>query len=292
MDIGMTLPTMVAGYERDTTLRWCRRIEDGPFASVAVGERITFRNQEQMVMLSAAAALTTRVRVMATIVIVPMHPVALVAKQAATLDVLSGGRLTLGVGVGGREHDYRAVEAAFDHRLSRLDAGVARLRRLWAGEAPFPGADVVGPQPVQRGGIPILCSSLGPKSLARAAMWADGLVGFTLAGDARELTGTAARARAAWSDAGRSEAPRLVTSLWFSLGDDAEARHRRYVEEYLAIDPALGPLLVDAASVRSADALLVALGNAETAGFDEVVLVPTMADEAELDRLELVLDQR
>jgi hypothetical protein len=83
-----------------------------------------------------------------------------------------------------------------------------------------------------------------------------------------------------------------VTSLWFSLGDDAEARHRRYVEEYLAIDPALGPLLVDAASVRSADALLVALGNAEAAGFDEVVLVPTTADEAELDRLELVLDQR
>src|SRR5258708_39647359 len=97
----MTLPTMVAHYDRRTAVDWCRRIDAGPFSSIAVGERVTFRNQDQMVTLSAAAALTDRVRVMATIVILPMHPVALIAKQAATLDVLSGGRLTLGVGIGG-----------------------------------------------------------------------------------------------------------------------------------------------------------------------------------------------
>jgi len=152
MKIGMTLPTMVRGYTRDTTVAWCRRIDAGPYASLSAGERITFHNQEQLVTLSAAAALTERVRVIATIVILPMHPVALVAKQAATLDVLSGGRFTLGLGVGGREHDYRAAEKTFERRLPRLDESVATMRRLWAGEVPFEGADPVGPMVVQPGG--------------------------------------------------------------------------------------------------------------------------------------------
>jgi alkanesulfonate monooxygenase SsuD/methylene tetrahydromethanopterin reductase-like flavin-dependent oxidoreductase (luciferase family) len=288
----MTLPTMVADYDRTTTLEWCRRIDAGPFASVAVGERVTFRNQEQLVMLAAAAALTSRVRIVATIVILPMHAVPLVAKRAATLDVLSGGRLTLGVGVGGREHDYRAADAAFGRRLPRLDEGVEELRRLWAGEAPFTGADPVGPRPVQPGGIPILCSSLGPKSLARAATWADGLVGFTLAGDAADLSATANRVRAAWQGAGRETPPYLMTTAWFSLGEGAPDRHHRYVADYLAIDPVLAPLMVDAAAIHSVPALVRALDNAEAAGFDEFVLVPTTSDLAELDRVEALLAAR
>jgi len=293
MRVGMTLPTMVeAGYDRRTTLGWCRRIDEGPYASVSVGERITFRNQEQAVLLSAAAALTQRVRIVATIVILPLHPIPLAAKRAATLDVLSGGRLTVGVGVGGREHDYRAAGAPFERRFERLDAGVAELRRLWAGEPPFDGADAVGPRPVQPGGPPILCSSLGPKSLARAARWADGLAGFTLAGDGGELVGTAQRVRDAWAAAGRREEPYLMTSAWFSLGSDAEARHRAYVREYLAIDPSLADLMVAAATLHSAQALGRALDAAEDAGFDEFMLVPTTADPAELDRVEALLAQR
>jgi alkanesulfonate monooxygenase SsuD/methylene tetrahydromethanopterin reductase-like flavin-dependent oxidoreductase (luciferase family) len=292
VDIGTTLPTMVGDFDRTTTLDWCRRIDAGPFASVAVGERVTFRNQEQMVMLSAAAALTSRVRIVATIVILPMHAVPVIAKQAATMDVLSGGRLTLGVGVGGREHDYRAAGASFDKRLSRLDVGVAELRRIWAGEPPFDGADPVGPVPVQPGGIPILCSSLGPKSLARSAGWADGFVGFTLAGDELDLSSTADRVTAAWDAAGRGTRPHLATTAWVSLGDDAVQRHRRYVAEYLAIDPVLGPLMVDAATMTSVDALRRALDNAERAGFDEFILVPTSSELAEFDRLEAVVASR
>src|SRR5581483_9984660 len=133
--------------------------------SVSAGERITFRNQEQLVVLSAAASLTERVRIIATVVVLPMHPSPVVAKQLATLDVLSGGRLTVGVGVGGREHDYRAAHAGFDRRLARLDEQVGELRRLWRGEPPFEGAEAVGPPPTQAEGPPIWSSSLGPKSL-------------------------------------------------------------------------------------------------------------------------------
>ena len=292
MKIGMTLPSMVAEYDAATTRRWCRRIDDGPYASVSVGERVTFRNQEQLVLLAAAAALTERVRIVATIVVLPLHPAVLVAKQMATLDVLAGGRLTVGVGVGGREHDYRSVGAPFDHRLSRLDAGVASMRAIWAGSPPFEGAESVGPRPVQPGGPPILCSSLGPQSLARAARWADGLAGFTLAGDAAELAATAAAVRASWADAGREEAPTLMTSAWFSLGSDADERHGRYVRDYMAIEPSLANFMADAATIRSEAALLAALAAAEAAGFDEFMLVPTTSEEAELDRLEAVLGRR
>ena len=292
MKIGMTLPSMVADYDAATTRSWCRRIDDGPYASVSVGERITFRNQEQLVLLAAASALTERVRVVATIVVLPLHPAPLVAKQMATLDVLSAGRLTVGVGVGGREHDYQAVGASFDRRLARLDAGVAELRRTWAGQPPFDGADPVGPLPVQAGGPPILCSSLGPSSLARAAHWADGLAGFTVGADPSELADTVAKVRGAWVAAGRSAAPSLMTSAWVSLGPDADSRHDRYVRDYMAFEPALSGLLADAATIRSEPAFAAAIDAAEAAGFDEFMVVPTTSDLAELDRMEAVLSRR
>jgi alkanesulfonate monooxygenase SsuD/methylene tetrahydromethanopterin reductase-like flavin-dependent oxidoreductase (luciferase family) len=291
MQIGMTLPTMVRGYTRDTTVAWCRHIDAGPYNSLSAGERVTYHNQEQLVTLSAAAALTERVRVVATIVILPMHPAPVVAKQAATLDVLTGGRFTLGLGVGGREHDYRAAGMTFERRLQRLDESVDTIRRLWAGEPPFEGADPVGPPVVQEGGPPLWCSSFGPKSLARGSKWADGYAGFTLGGDLDELQTTVGTVRQAWHHSGRTVAPYLMGGGWFSLGPDAAERHRAYVEEYVRIDPSLS-FMGDMATIVGADALRRALDNSEGAGYDEFMLVPTTADPAELDRVEAVLARR
>ncbi|CAN5591305.1 hypothetical protein BH20ACT2_BH20ACT2_25220 [soil metagenome] len=134
MDIRIALPTMVAAYERRTTLDWCRLIDTGPFATLACGERVTFANQEMLVTLAAAAALTERVGIFANLVVTPWHPTALLAKQLATLDVLSDGRLTVGVGVGGRREDFDAVGAAYGQRHQQVDDQVAELRRLWRQE--------------------------------------------------------------------------------------------------------------------------------------------------------------
>src|SRR4051794_25290728 len=116
MEIGMSLPTMAERYDRSTTLAWCRGIDAGPFSSVSCGERITYHNQEMLVTMSAAAALTERVRVFCNLVVGPLHATAVVAKQLATLDVLAGGRLTVGVGIGGREHDILAAERSPERR--------------------------------------------------------------------------------------------------------------------------------------------------------------------------------
>src|SRR5688572_22367008 len=115
MDLAMTLPTMLP-HGRDEVLAWCRGIDEGPWSSLAVPERV---------------------RLWTTIVIRPAHPAVQVAKDLASVDVLSGGRLTVGVGVGGREHDYRAVEGSFARRWARMDEQVAQMRRIWAGEPPF-----------------------------------------------------------------------------------------------------------------------------------------------------------
>ena len=155
MDVSMTLPTMVP-HDRDADVcAWCRDDRRRPVGEPR-GPRAhhLHRATTSRCELAAAAALTERVRLWSTIVILPAHDAVAVAKQMASIDVLSGGRLTVGVGVGGREHDYRAISGRFDRRWQRMDEQVAAMRRIWTGEPPFEGADPVGPPPVQPGGPP------------------------------------------------------------------------------------------------------------------------------------------
>ena len=116
--------------------------------------------------MSAAAAVTERVRLALTVIVLPMHSTVLMAKQVATLDVISGGRLTLGVGVGAREEDLscgrRPVRDA--NALGRMERQLALMRRTWAGENVVEGAlRPVEPLPVQKGGPEILAGSLFPQ---------------------------------------------------------------------------------------------------------------------------------
>ena len=284
----MTLPTMVGGLGRDDLLRWSRRIDAGPFATLAAGERVTFPNPELLVSLSAAAAVTERVRIAATLFVLPMHATAWLAKQAATLDVLSSGRLVLGVGVGGRAEDYRAVGAPFERRHARMDEQVAELRRIWAGEPPFPGANAVGPAPVQAGGPPLWIGAASEPALRRGAAWAAGVAGFSLGPDPGEVVAAFRLAERLWREAGRAAPPRRVTSFWYALGPDAEERLRMYAVRYLAVfgeRPARA--LAARCGAAGAGALRERLAALRDAGADEVLLVPT---SREIDELERTLD--
>ena len=287
MKIGMNLPVMVPGLDRPTILEWCRRIDAGPFSSLCAGERITFPNPEVMVTLSAAAAVTERVRIAATVIVLPMHSPVLMAKQLATLDVLSAGRLTVGLGVGGREEDYRAVGAPFDNaRLGRLERGVAIMRRAWAGENVVQGAlRPVEPFPVQEGGPELLAGSLMPQSIRRAARWADGLTDFSFGPNPREVEMRFAAARAAWAEAGRP-VPRLTTSCWFALGDGGRAQMDAYVGRYLNfMGPEGAQMIAPMCTTVSASGLKDVVKAIADLGADELMLVPTTADPEELDRV-------
>jgi alkanesulfonate monooxygenase SsuD/methylene tetrahydromethanopterin reductase-like flavin-dependent oxidoreductase (luciferase family) len=290
MKIGITLPSFVAGVDRHGIKEWCSRIEDGPFSSVSVGERIAFPSHELVTTLAFAAAATERVRILPTVAVLPTHETIRFAKQMATVDVLSGGRLTVGVGVGGREDDYRATSAAFPGRFARLDEQVALMRRVWRGEVVVDGLPPVGPEPVQAGGPPLLSAAMGPKSMARTATWADGIAGFDLAPDPEGVAGLFRRAEAAWQEAGRRERPWLATSTWFALGPAAEERLHGYAFNYLSNfgDRTAGSLaklcrLSDPGVLRDTVAAI-----AET-GCDELILVPTTDNVTEIDRLLAVL---
>lgn len=293
MDVGVSLPTMAEGYGPGTTVEWARRIDAGPFSSVSAGERITFTNPELATTLAAAAAVTRRVEVVANVWVLPLHAPALVAKQAATIDQISEGRFTLGVGVGGRGHDYRALDATYDHRHQRLDDAVAEVRRLWAGEPPFPGADPVEPAPVRPGGPPVLAAAIGPKAMARAARWADGVTGFSVAGKGDEMARTNRMADEAWAAAGKGT-PRKISGCFCVAGvDGGVARLRAFAERYLAIfGPALASALASECWVASEDDLRRVLDDAEAAGCDELVLVPGTVELACLDAFAAVVADR
>jgi len=288
MEIGVNLPVMVPGLDRATLEAWCRGIDDGPFSTLAAGERINFPNPEITVTLAAAAAWTTRVRLLYNVLVLPMHPEVLAAKQVATLDVLSGGRVVLGVGVGGREEDYTAVGAVWDRtRLRRLERQVQRMRRVWAGETVVPGAlRPVEPLPLQPGGPRVLAGSIFPPAIARAARWADGIAGFSFTLAAEELAFAFDTAREAWRAAGRTTPPRLVTGTFVALGPNGRAQMDEYLARYLnfmgpaakgviRLVPTIGP-----AAVREA------IGRARDAGADELIIAPTTADPEELKRLQ------
>jgi alkanesulfonate monooxygenase SsuD/methylene tetrahydromethanopterin reductase-like flavin-dependent oxidoreductase (luciferase family) len=286
MDLSMTLPTMRSGLDRALTDDWCSAIDEGPFRSLAAGERITFDNLEMHTTLAYAAARTRRARITPTLVILPMHPVALMAKKLATLDVLSGGRVDVVVGVGGREQDYQAAQRPFARRHQTLDAQVAELRRLWAGGAAAADAPPIGPAPVQSGGPPIFASAMGPKSTARAAQWADGNMGFTLAPDADDHVAVFRGIRDAWNAAGRADRPRLSTSFWYSLAPDAEAALHDYAVRYLGVFGAeSAEMMASMCTAAGPDRIAEGLARLEAAGCDEVYLVPTTVDPAHLSEL-------
>jgi len=111
MEVGVGLPTTTPGADGTGILEWARRADQGPFASLGVLDRMVYRSVEPFAALSAAAAVTTRARLVTMVVIGPLRNTALLAKQAASLDLLSAGRLTLGLAIGARTDDYRALGA-------------------------------------------------------------------------------------------------------------------------------------------------------------------------------------
>lgn len=292
--VGICLPYMKPGQDRGTTLGWSRAIDAGPFSTLSCGERITGPTQDMRITLAAAAAVTERVRIAPSLYVLPMHSAVWAAKEIATLDVLSAGRVTVTVGVGGREKDYQAVGASFARRHARLDEQVAEMRRIWAGEPPVPGADPVGPRPEQPGGPPIWAGAMGPKSIRRAAHWAQGVYTFTMNGDPAPVRYWIGEIRTAWQEAGRIDRPEIVSGFWCSLAPkDADAKLKGYVYDYLKIageDTARA--VAGTMGMSSPEAVRAGLDALEELGCDEVLLSPATAEIAEVQRLAEIIVRR
>jgi alkanesulfonate monooxygenase SsuD/methylene tetrahydromethanopterin reductase-like flavin-dependent oxidoreductase (luciferase family) len=294
MDVGVCLPYMKQGLDRATLLGFARAVEAGPFASLSCGERITGPTVDLGLTMAAAAAVTSRVRIVPTLYVLPLHDAVKAAKEIATLDVLSGGRAAVTVGVGGRPNDYRAVSAPFERRHARMDEQVATLRRIWRGEPPFEGADPVGPAPLQAGGPPIYAGVMGPKATARAARWADGVYVWSGNGVKSEIAHLLAQTDRAWEAAKRTKPPRRIGGFWYSLAaKDPLQKLRSYVYDYVAYfgdGPARG--MAEGMNRATPDAVRQSLDDLEAAGCDEVFLVPATAELAEVERAAEIVARR
>jgi alkanesulfonate monooxygenase SsuD/methylene tetrahydromethanopterin reductase-like flavin-dependent oxidoreductase (luciferase family) len=270
VNVGVGLPTTTPGADGALVVEWAKRAEAGPFTSLAVLDRLAYESFEPFTALAAAAGVTSRVRLATMVAAGPLRPTALLAKQAASLHALSGGRLTLGLAIGARLEDYEAAGVDHRDRGRRLAEQLAYVRGRVEEER-------VGPS---REGIEILVGGGSGPAFARMARYADGYAHG--GGPPRAFAGAAARAEAAWRDLGRPGRPRLWGQGYFALGD-VEAGNT-YLRDYYAFTGPFAERVV-AANLTSARAVKDFVRGYAEAGCDELVLFPTVSDLSELDRL-------
>jgi alkanesulfonate monooxygenase SsuD/methylene tetrahydromethanopterin reductase-like flavin-dependent oxidoreductase (luciferase family) len=147
VDIGIGLPTTISGVAGATVLEWARRADAARFSTLGTIDRVVYGNYDAVPALAAAAAVTSTIRLTTAILISPYRGNgALLAKQLASVDQLSGGRLVVGIAVGGRDDDYVATGSDFAGRGKAQDALLAEMRAVWAGESRGT-AGAIGPAP-------------------------------------------------------------------------------------------------------------------------------------------------
>ncbi len=282
MQIGITLPAHIRGVSGDLILEWARKADLGPFSTLSVIDRLVYPNYEPLVSLAAAAGVTQRIRLMTGVLLAPLRDASLLAKQAASLDAISGGRLTLGLGVGAREDDFRAVRAPFTDRGRRFEQQLEIMKRVWSGQPLADDVGPIGPPPARPGGPELLIGGQAPAAIQRVARWADGyIVG---GGDAAAARERYALAEEAWKAAARSGRPRFVASLPCALGPNAAERAGANVRDYYAF---LGLLAdrVAGAVATSPEAIKDGIRAFEDAGVDELVLGAAIPELDQVDRL-------
>ncbi len=283
MDIGIGLPATIPGVEPRVILEWARRADSGPFSSLGVLDRVVYPNFEPLISLTAAAAVTERVRLVTTVLLAPLRNAGLLAKQAASLDTISGGRLTLGLGVGGREDDFRAAPAPYRGRAQRFEEQLATMKRIWSGQPLAEDLGPVGPPPARAGGPELLLGGYVPAAIQRVGKWADGFItgGVADPAQARQLYGIA---EASWTAEGRSGRPRFVGGIYYALGADAQEQVRSYILNYYSY---FGPAAEEMAKTfpASPDAVKETIRGFGDIGMDELVFWPCVADVEQLERL-------
>ena len=288
MKIGMTLPVMEPDLTRKDLEKWTKKIDTGPWSHIALGERILFPNPEFISTLSAVAAWTNRVEIIATVSILTMHNPILSAKQFATIDLLAEGRFTLGVGVGGREEDYTAINSNWsDRRWATLAKNVKTMQSVWSKDY----HKEMGPNTFSETGPQILAGAVGPKAMSMSADFAEGLAGFSFNADLKEINDSFNRVEEAFAQ--KKISPRLITSFWFGLGDTGRDDIKTHLTRYLDwMGKDLAKNLSETAGFSgNQNDLYNLLVKIKDLGATDTLLVPTSRDIDQLSMAEEVVSQ-
>ncbi|UWZ34037.1 LLM class flavin-dependent oxidoreductase [Dactylosporangium roseum] len=278
MDIGIGLPTTlnIAGPD---LLAWARRAEERGFAALGTIDRIVYPNYDTLTSLAAVAGATTRIKLFTDILLAPMYPPVWLAKATATLDAVSGGRLTLGFGIGGRPDDYAAMDRPFNRRGALMDETLVLLQRVWAGE-PVGGALPVAPAPARAGRIPILMGGSSEAAIARTVRFADG---WTMGGGGPDQAASMVqRIRHAWREGGREGEPRLAALVYYGFSDPSASANA--LRKYYGFLGEWADRIVESRITKPDQAVSVTRAFEEI-GIREIMFFPTVPSLSEVDAL-------
>jgi len=273
MRVGIGLPNVIPGADRGLLVEWARRAEAGPFASLGSLHRAAWPVLDPLEALATVAPETGRVDLVTMVAVAPLYETDRLAKEAAAVDDASGGRLVLGVSVGARREDFLAAGVDPRGRGERLDRQLVALRDVWESEG--------------RRLPPVLVGGTADLAFARMARWSDGYVHG--GGPPRALAGAVLKARAAWAEFGRPGEPRIWGQSYFAMGDEETIeRARAYTREYYAFTGPFVERIVEDLLTTPQQVAARVRGYAE-AGCEDLVMIPTVADPAQVDLLGEVL---
>jgi len=275
MKVAIGLPNAVPGTSGKELTEWARRAEARGFSSLGTIDRVAYPNLEPLVSLAAAAVVTERIGLATTVLLGPLrrNPVAL-AKQVATIHKLSDGRMTLGIGLGGREDDYEVTGLEMGSRGRELDEMLERMEEIWEGEEVGPDHD--SPPRVLVGGAV-------EASFERAARFG---AGWIAAGASPEQFAEWREGfDAAWSRSGRSEAPQNAALAYYSLGERAEEDAQAYLTDYYAwLGDEVAGYIADSAA-KDVETVKQYVAAFESVGCQELFLFPSSSDPQQVDLL-------
>jgi alkanesulfonate monooxygenase SsuD/methylene tetrahydromethanopterin reductase-like flavin-dependent oxidoreductase (luciferase family) len=275
MDIGIGLPSTIPGTPARRVLEWAGAAERAGFSTLGTLDRLVYSNLETVPTLAAAAAVTERIGLTTAVMIGPYRGNgALLAKQLASVDRLSEGRLRVGIAVGARPDDFEATGSPYEERGRVFDRQLAEMRAVWAQE-PRGFAGPIGPVPVQAGGPPLLIGGNVPATFRRMVEYGAGWI--LGAGAPAAFAAGAEKARTAWHEGGRVGEPRLVAIAYVSLGDDAQEHTRRYLGDYYGFAGDYAEHVV-ASALTSPRKVADTVAGFEEAGCDELILFPCNPD--------------
>lgn len=277
MHIGLGLPIA----DPAALLDWAQRAESGPFSTLGLLDRLVFDNPEPLVALAMLAGATSRIKVQTEVLIAPLREPTLLAKQAATLDRMSGGRFVLGLGVGGRADDHEASATDMRTRGRRLDEQIAIMRRLWAGEPYSDTCGPVGPAPLRAEGPELLFGGFQPAALDRVGRWGGGFLAAAAPSWAGGLFDTVRRS---WKEHGREGEPRIVAQVNAALGGDALIdQARSAMSAYYEFSGRADQMV--AGMLTTPDQIRTAIAQFEDLGADEVMLYCYGTEADQVDRI-------
>ena len=282
MKIGIGLPSTIPGTEGTRILDWAKKADSASFSSLSILDRLVYPNYESLITLAAVAGVTQRIRLITTVLLAPLRNPVLLAKQAASLDALSGGRLTLGLGIGGREDDYQAASVPFKKRGKLFDEELEILTKIWSGQPLNDTIGSIGPNPSQSNGPEILIGGYSPTSIQRVGRWGNGFIA-----GGRDPKGTQQffqLAQETWKGAGKPGKPRLVGCFYYALGPGAKERAGAYLRNYYSF---IGPMVDGMINnlPLTTDAIKGRIQAYEEIGADEVIIWPCTPDLEQFDQL-------